>query len=90
MPKGLNVLIGGGSGFVGRHLVQILRQSGAKTRIITRRATNKNEHVSWNDIKHNGLPKDTNAVVNLAGKNIFSPQLWLDGFKKEIYDSKYL
>lgn len=34
------------------------------------------------------MPQQTTAVVNLSGLNIFSPTLWTESFKKQIYDSR--
>lgn len=42
-----HILVGGGTGFVGRHLVNCLRESGAKVKIITRRIENGPNHVTW-------------------------------------------
>lgn len=98
MVQAAHVLVGGGTGFVGRHLVKCLRNSGAKVRIITRnppKGSNSStggggnsDHITWNRIRDEGLPKETTAVVNLAGRNILDPVFWTDGFKKEIYESR--
>lgn len=88
MVQTAHVLIGGGTGFVGRHLVKCLKNSGAKVRVITRNTGTDPDHITWNKIKTDGLPKETTAVVNLAGRNILDPVLWTDNFKKELYDSR--
>lgn len=82
------VLIGGGTGFVGRHLVNLLKSDGAKVRVITRKPGTSPDHISWDAIKSKGLPSDTTAVINLAGRNILQPGLWTDSFKKEVYTSR--
>lgn len=82
------ILIGGGTGFVGRHLVNLLRQAGAKVRILTRRPGSNSDQISWDAIRSKGLPSDTTAVVNLAGRNILEPGLWTESYKKEVYSSR--
>ena len=47
MVQAAHVLVGGGTGFVGRHLVQCLKSNGAKVRVITRKPANKADYVSW-------------------------------------------
>lgn len=47
MFSSLNVLIGGGSGFVGRHLVQSLKNDGAKVKVISRKANPSLDRISW-------------------------------------------
>lgn len=82
------VLIGGGTGFVGRYLVNCLKNGGAKVRVITRKPGTGTDQISWDTIKSKGLPQDTTAVVNLAGRNILDPVLWTDNFKREVYSSR--
>ncbi|KAJ8978131.1 hypothetical protein NQ317_014186 [Molorchus minor] len=54
-----NVLVGGGTGFIGSHLFL------------------------------KGLPKDTVAVVNLAGQNVMDfKRRWTAGFRQNVYNSR--
>lgn len=82
------VLIGGGTGFVGKRLVSLLKSEGAKVRIITRKPGSSPDHISWDAIRKKGLPSETTVVVNLAGRNILEPGLWTDSYKKEVYESR--
>lgn len=67
----MSVLIGGGRGFVGRHLVKLLKDQGFKVTVVSRQ-TGK-EQITWTEVQRNGLPKGCTAVVNLAGENILNP-----------------
>uniref|UniRef100_A0A914UTB8 Epimerase family protein SDR39U1 n=1 Tax=Plectus sambesii TaxID=2011161 RepID=A0A914UTB8_9BILA len=84
------VLVGGGSGFVGGAFVRELRNRGFHPVIITRsRKQSEQDVIDWNALKQHGFPKDTFAVVNLAGKNIAEPlSRWTEDFKREVFDSR--
>lgn len=41
-----HILVGGGTGFIGSHLVNVLRNGGAKVRVITRKAT-RPDQITW-------------------------------------------
>lgn len=73
---------------MGRRLVSLLKSDGAKVRVITRKPASSPDQISWDAIKSKGLPSDTTAVVNLAGRNILEPGLWTDSYKKEVYNSR--
>jgi uncharacterized protein (TIGR01777 family) len=60
------VIVGGGSGFVGQCIAEALRRKGYAPRIVSRQG-GPNGALSWNDIKTHGLPKDTVGVINVAG-----------------------
>ncbi|WP_217589711.1 TIGR01777 family oxidoreductase [Lentibacillus saliphilus] len=70
----MNILITGGTGFVGHHLVAHLKSKGHKLIIITRspeqhEPDNHTTYVSY-DVKVDALPV-IDAVINLAGESIF-------------------
>lgn len=47
------------------------------------------QRISWNDLQTNGLPKDTTAVVNLAGQNVMDvSRRWTAGFKQNVFNSR--
>ena len=82
------VLIGGGSGFVGKQLASDLSKVGYSVKIISRQRRD-GKSVTWNDIKTNGLPSGTTAVVNLAGELVLNPlKRWGDRFEKDLRDSR--
>ena len=59
-----HVLVGGGTGFIGRHLVKQLTQNGYQVTVASR--TGGSGKISWDDIKQNGIPDSVNAIVNLG------------------------
>ena len=59
-----HVLVGGGTGFIGRHLVKQLTQNGYQVTVASR--TGGGGKISWDDIKQNGIPDSVNAIVNLG------------------------
>ncbi|BHF70776.1 hypothetical protein SprV_0301382900 [Sparganum proliferum] len=64
-----NIVIGGGSGFVGRALISKLRAHNFNVRIVSRKPTEKKD-LSWKTVTACGLPEDTQVVVNLSGRSI--------------------
>ena len=61
------VLVGGGSGFVGTEVCSLLRRKGYDV-ITVSRTKFDSRVVTWDDIRFRGLPDNTIAVVNLAGR----------------------
>lgn len=83
----MSVLIGGGTGFIGRHLSNILVENGYKVTAVSRKSAP--DHITWNEISRNGLPDGCTAVVNLAGENILNPfKRWNNAFKEEVVKSR--
>ncbi|XP_075068502.1 epimerase family protein SDR39U1 isoform X1 [Mixophyes fleayi] len=82
----MRVLIGGGSGFIGQSLSQLLKRRGHKVTIISRQG---GEHkITWADISKKGLPP-CDSVVNLAGENVMNPmRRWTQQFKQEVIASR--
>ena len=82
----LRILIGGGSGFVGKALTSSLRSQGHTVKIISTRPSAS--ALTWDDIKRNGLPA-SDAVINLAGANIMDlKKLWTHAYKEECLTSR--
>lgn len=80
------VLVGGGSGFVGRAVVDALRRRGHEVAVVGRRAGGPVDR-SWDDLEREGVA-GYDVVVNLAGANIFAPRLWTDEYRNECVSSR--
>lgn len=67
------ILVGGGSGFIGRRLVNQLRSVGQRVTVISRNGGP--EQITWDEVERVGIPDGVTAVVNLAGRNILEVRL---------------
>ncbi|KAM6108047.1 epimerase family protein SDR39U1-like, partial [Pterocles gutturalis] len=85
-PAAMRVLVGGGTGFVGRALSQLLRSRGHEVSHVSRRGGR--DRITWEELSHSGLPQ-CDAVVNLAGENVLNPfRRWGDAFCREVISSR--
>lgn len=95
----MRVFITGGTGLVGRRLIQQLQQRGDRAVILSRRAAHARELFGTNAEVVEGDPTragdwmDTldacDAVIHLAGENVFAHR-WNPDFKKRLHDSRIL
>lgn len=82
----MRVLIGGGSGFVGRELTKLLKVKGHEVTIISRQPGPG--RITWTDLESAGLPV-CDAVVNLAGENILNPlRRWSESYRADVFNSR--
>lgn len=82
-----NVVIGGGTGFIGTSLVNAFSQRGLRPIVVSRMPGPF--RISWHDLERDGLPKNTEAVINVAGQNILDiRQRWSPGFKQNVWNSR--
>ncbi|XP_074782647.1 epimerase family protein SDR39U1 isoform X4 [Athene noctua] len=82
----MRVLVGGGTGFVGRALTQLLRSRGHEVTHVSRQGGEG--RIAWEKLSHSGLPL-CDAVVNLAGENVLNPfRRWGDAFCREVISSR--
>ncbi|XP_030629533.1 epimerase family protein SDR39U1 [Chanos chanos] len=82
----MRILIGGGSGFVGRELTRLLKSKGHEVTIISRQPGPG--RITWSDLESGGLPPCEGAV-NLTGENIMNPlRWWNDSYKKDLFSSR--
>ena len=90
----MNILITGGTGFIGKELREELLKEGHSLIIVTRspkkyedEAASNQKFVSLDDDNIVSIMESCTAVINLAGENIFG-QRWNEEVKQRIYDSR--
>lgn len=73
----MRVVVGGGSGFVGKNLCSLLTRRGHEVVVVSRTDSKPPVEgcgvVTWESVAKDGLPSGTDAAVNLAGANILDP-----------------
>ena len=81
-----HVLIGGGSGFIGRALTEVLRARGDRVTLISR--YEGKDRVTWDHVRDHGIPR-CDVVINLAGKHILDmSRLWTRRYRDEVIRSR--
>lgn len=85
----MNILITGGSGFIGRPLSHELRDSGHSVVITTRRKAESAHKLTWNppELLSSDILSGFDAVINLAGEKI-APSRWTKEKKERILSSR--
>lgn len=89
----MNILITGGTGFIGKELRETLLKAGNNLVIITRNpkkyedeSASNQRFISWDDDLVSEM-ENADAVINLAGENLFG-QRWNEQVKESIYNSR--
>ena len=88
----MNILIAGGSGFLGTALTKSLEQDDHKVFILTRRNPVKSNHIHWDGKTTNGwghLVNGMDAVVNLTGYGL-EHWPWTKRQKQKFLDSRVI
>ncbi|XP_011563550.2 epimerase family protein SDR39U1 [Plutella xylostella] len=81
------ILVGGGTGFVGKRLGELLVSKGFNVTNISRMPAAKN--ISWTHLDEHGIPAGTVGVVNCAGQQFMDfTKAWTPGFKQNILNSR--
>ncbi|WP_018128274.1 TIGR01777 family oxidoreductase [Balneola vulgaris] len=90
----MNILITGGTGFIGKELREELLKEGHSLIIVTRspkkyedEAASNQKFISLDDDNIVSTMESCAVVINLAGESIFG-QRWNDEVKQRIYDSR--
>lgn len=93
----MNILITGATGFVGRHLVQRLKQDHHTIKVLSRNAVQASQKLGvpaydWDyataEVPAEAL-KDIQIIIHLMGENLGNGR-WTDQRKREIYESRIL
>ena len=86
----MQILLTGGTGFIGSYLIQALQKRGDKVIVVTRnpeRRPPKGVHfVGWDD-ELAEVVSNCDAVINLAGSNLFDER-WTDSVRETILASR--
>jgi uncharacterized protein len=90
----MTVIVAGGSGFLGRALIERLRAEGHRVRVLTRKPrAGQADDVGWRPDgavgAWSGAIEGADAVVNLAGESI-GDRRWNDRRKRALVDSRVL
>src|SRR5215472_12655604 len=94
----MRIVVAGGSGFIGRHLISALVAQGHTVTVLTRAQLESQmtpaallRHIHWDpliaDSELAGVLASTDAVINLAGANIGSRR-WTKQRKADLLDSR--
>lgn len=91
----MDILITGATGFIGRHLVQRLKQDSHTIKVLSRNCKRASEMLSvpafeWDYAKQAvppGALENIQAVINLMGENLGTGR-WTKNKKREIYESR--
>ncbi|XP_036306360.1 epimerase family protein SDR39U1 isoform X2 [Pipistrellus kuhlii] len=82
----MRVLVGGGTGFIGTALRQLLKAKGHEVTLVSRKPGPG--RITWDELATSGLPR-CDAAINLAGENILNPlRRWNEAFQKEVLSSR--
>ncbi len=88
-----NILITGGTGFIGRHIKSLLLNNGYDVAVLSRNKNLKSTPSYYWNYKTGELDIEAlryaDIIINLAGENISSKR-WTAAQKKEIYNSRIL
>jgi uncharacterized protein (TIGR01777 family) len=85
-----NILISGGSGFLGSHLIPLLKSNGKKVAVLSRKIIPSLNSYLWNPEKHTidlNCFNGTGTIIHLAGAGI-ADKRWTESYKKEIIESR--
>jgi len=72
----MHILVGGGTGFIGKHLCAYLRQQGHRVTIVSRtKAKGDEDRITWRQLRWDQAPPDADAIINLAGNRFMDVDL---------------
>jgi len=86
----MNVLVAGGSGFLGTALIRALKARGDSVTVLVRREARSESEISWDPGQFQldaGAIKPFDVIVNLCGRPIVAVR-WTAAFRQELYESR--
>ena len=89
----MNILITGGTGLIGRHLIPRLLESGHSITVVTRNPGKAQQVLDarvtlWKGLNEQSHLNDFDAVINLAGEPI-ADKRWSDAQKQRLCNSRW-
>ena len=96
----MNIVIAGGTGFVGQHVSQLLLQEGHSVTVLSRNAKKRTsttevpqaQHIQWDGCTQGSWTQKCDGaeiVINLSGASI-ADQRWTPSRKRELIDSRII
>ncbi|KAK3757935.1 hypothetical protein RRG08_058249 [Elysia crispata] len=83
----MSIIVGGGTGFIGRYFAKLGTNKGYKVISVSRKAGPN--CITWADVSRNGLPEDCVAVVSMSGEPILQPfKRWTADMKAKVIESR--
>lgn len=83
----MNILLTGGTGFIGNELVKMLLNKGHKVRILTRDKEVQKPFYTWtNNYIDKRVFEELDGIIHLAGAPLM--KRWSSAYKKQIIDSR--
>ncbi|MBV36994.1 MAG: TIGR01777 family protein [Rickettsiales bacterium] len=85
-----HILITGGTGFIGRNLIPLLKEKSYEITVLTRSPDKYNAYPIFNNVTLTSSLSEVepvDIVINLAGANL-SAKRWSDSYKQEIVESR--
>lgn len=92
MEKNKTVLIAGGTGLIGRQLVERFKQQGHTVRVLSRTGKPDSQQYAWDPYSKtidDAALTDVNVIINLVGEGI-AEKRWTEKRKKELIDSRVI
>ncbi|GFR90131.1 epimerase family protein SDR39U1 [Elysia marginata] len=83
----MSIIVGGGTGFIGRYFAKLGKSKGYNVISVSRKAGAN--CITWSDVSRNGLPEDCVAVVSMSGEPILQPfKRWTADMKAKVIESR--
>lgn len=89
--SGMNIVVAGASGWIGRTLVPSLRAQGHQVSALVRREVRAPDEIFWDPARRaiqSGALAEADAVINLAGASV-ADERWTEARKRELQSSRF-